>query len=124
MQSIIDALKNGDAKARLAIVADIVSILGVSLATVVGGSLALSGKLDVENIVGVSASALLSLAGVSLVLLAFLASSSWIRRRISGNPIALGLLQFSLWAVFGALFLLAAFLSYEILTNMRFVSAP
>ena len=124
MQSIIDALKNGDAKARLAIVADIVSILGVSLATVVGGSLALSGKLDVENIVGVSASALLSLAGASLVLLAFLASSSWIRRRISGNHIALGLLQFSLWAVFGALFLLAAFLSYEILTNMRFVSAP
>jgi hypothetical protein len=124
MQSIIDALKNGDAKARLAIVADIVSILGVSLATLVGGSFALSGKLDVENIVGVSASALLSLAGASLVVLAFLASSSWLRRRISGNPIALGLLQFSLWDVFGALFLLAAFFSYEILTNMRYVSAP
>ena len=73
MQSIIDALKNGDAKARLVIVADIVSILGVSLATAVGGSFALSGKLDLENIVGVSASALLSLAGASLVVLAFLA---------------------------------------------------
>ena len=124
MQSIIDALKNGDAKVRLAIVADIVSILGVSLATVVGGSFALRGKLDVENIVGVSASALLSLAGASLVVLVFLALSSWLRRRISDNPIALGLLQFSLWAVFGALFLLAALFSYEILTNMRYVSAP
>lgn len=123
MQSIIEALKNGDAKARLAIVADIVSILGVSLATVVGGSFALSGKLNVENVVGVSASALLSLAGASLVVLAFLASSSWLRRRFSGNPIALGLLQFSLWAVFAALFLVAAFFSYEILTNMRFVRA-
>lgn len=123
MQSIIEALRIGDAKARLAIVADIVSILGVSLATVVGGSFALSGKLHIENIVAVSAIALLSLAGASFVVLAFLASSSWLRRRFTGNLIALGLLQFSLWAVFAALFLLAAFLSYEILSNMRFVRA-
>lgn len=123
MQSIIEALRTGDAKVRLAIVADIVSVLGVSLATVVGGSFALSGKLDVANVVGVSVSVLLSMAGASLVVLAFLALSSWLRRRFSMNPIALVMLQFSLWAVFAALFLVAAFFSYEVLSSMRFVRA-
>jgi hypothetical protein len=120
MQSVIEALKNGDARVRLAIVADVVSILGVSLATVVGGSFALSGKLAVENIVGILIGALLSLAAASLVVLGFLALSARMRQRFANNPIALRVLHFSLWSVFSALFLTAAFLSYEILSQIRF----
>ena len=85
MQSIFDTLKTGTAKERLAVVSDIVSILGVSLATVLGGALALNAKLDVENIAGVLISGLLSLAGVLVVVALFLAVSSWLSLHLPAN---------------------------------------
>ncbi len=121
MQSVIEALKAGDAKTRLAIAADIVSILGVSLATVVGGTFALNRKLNVANILGTSVMALLALAGASLVVLIFLSCSSWLRHRFFENAVALRLLQLALWSVFGALFLLSVFGSYEFLSSVQFV---
>jgi hypothetical protein len=52
MQSIQN-IKSGTGKERLAIVSDIVSVLGVSIATILGGTFVLNEKLNVENILGV-----------------------------------------------------------------------
>jgi hypothetical protein len=123
MRTIIDALRTGTAKERLAITADIVSILGVSFATVIGGSFALSGRIDIENLVGTFVGGLFALAGASMVVVVFLATSSWLRHKLAGNAMYFALLQFSLWSVFIGLFLIASFFSYEILSHMRFVQA-
>lgn len=121
MRTIIEALRTGNARERLAIVADVLSIVGISLATVVGGGFALGGTLDVENVVGVVVISLLSLAGASLVLLAFLSASSVLRSRLAANPTGRFFLQLSLWSVFSALFVVAAFFAYFALSHMRFV---
>jgi hypothetical protein len=121
MQTIIETLRAGDSRERLAVVADVLSIIGVSVATVVGGGFALNRTLDVENIVGVSIISLLSLAGASLVLLAFLFFSSKLRNCTESNTTVRILLQFSLWAVFFALLLYAVFFSYYALSHMRLV---
>ena len=121
MQSIASALKTGDAKTRLGIVADIVSILGVSLATVIGGSFAIAGSLDVPNILGTTIIALLCLAGACLVILLYLAGSNWIQEKFATKPSAKVLLSIALWSTFLALVLASSFVSYEFLSSTRFV---
>jgi len=120
MQSVIDTLKSGNSRERLAVVADILSILGVSLAAVVGGILTLSTSLRVANVIGAAISSLLSLAGAALVLVACLATSAWLSRKFAFNPLFRSLVHFSLWAVFASLFLLAAFIAYEFFSSVRF----
>jgi hypothetical protein len=121
MQSIFDTLKNGTGKERLAVISDIVSILGVSLATVLGGAFALNANLDVENIMGVLIGGLLSLAGASAVVALFLAASSWLGVHLPANSSIRPLMFIALWLVFGALFLYAAYFAYAVLSSVRFV---
>ncbi|WP_152606707.1 hypothetical protein [Aquabacterium sp. NJ1] len=121
MQSILSALKTGDAKTRLGIVADVVSILGVSLATVIGGSFAIAGSLDVLNILGTAIIALLCLAGACAVILLYLAGSNLIQEKFATQPAAKTLLSIALWSTFAALVLASSFISYEILSSMQFV---
>lgn len=121
MQSIFDILKTGTGKERLAVIADIVSILGVSLATVLGGAFALNANIDVENLMGVLIGGLLSLAGASAVVALFLATSSWLGLHLSANSPIRRLMLIALWLVFGALFLYAAYFAYAVLSSIRFV---
>lgn len=122
MQSIISALRTGDARARLGIIADVLSILGISFATVIGGSFAISGSLNVANILGTAIIALLGLAGASLVILLYLTGSNWIRERYATRPAARVLLSVALWSTFLALVLTASFVSYEFISSTRFVN--
>jgi Na+/serine symporter len=122
MQSILSALKTGDAKTRLGIIADIVSILGVSVATVIGGSFALSGSPNVENILGTAIIALLGLTASSIVLILYLTSSSWIQVKFSAKSTIKNLLLLALWSTFLALILVASFVSYEYISSTRFIN--
>lgn len=122
MRSIVDTLKAGSGKERLAVISDIVSILGVSLATVLGGAFALKAKLDVENILGVVISGLLSVAGALVVIALFLGVASRIGSRFSANSPIRKLLICSLWLLFSGFFVYAVYFSYIVLTSIRFVS--
>ena len=121
MQSVLDTLKTGTGKERLAVVADIVSILGISFATVLGGVFAFNAKLDVENIVGVLIGGLLSLAGAFVVVALFLGASSWLALHMPATSLIRRLTLIALWLVFSALFFYAAFFVYAVLTSVRFV---
>lgn len=120
MQSIIQVFREGSVRDQLALAADILSILGVSLAAVVGGALTLSTRLNVGNTVFALMVSLLVLAGAAVVLVGFLAASSWLSDKSSFNGIHLGLLQFSVWACFAALFLLVAFGWYDFMSSFSF----
>lgn len=116
MQSIIEVLRFGSGRDRLAVVADILSIFGVSIAAVVGGVLTLSTTLSVGNVIAAAAISLVSLAGITLVLIVFFAASGWVSR----NSSYARLLRLALWATFAALLLFAIFAWYEFMSSVRF----
>ena len=121
MRSIIDTLKNGTGKERLSVVSDIVTILGVSMATILGGAFALNEKIDVENVLGFVILGLLSLAGALVVVAFFLGGASWLQARLPVNSLIRNLLLSALWLVFFTLCIYAAYFAYAVLTSVQFV---
>lgn len=120
MQSILNMLKTGSGKERLAVIADIMSIVGISLATALGGAFALNAKLNAQNTIAVLAGGLLFLAVIVVVLVIFLIVSSWISQVWASNLFIGKLLQLSAWLAFAALFLCAIYLSYLALSSIQF----
>lgn len=116
MQSVVEVLRKGSGRDRLAVIADILSIFGVSIAAVVGGLLTLATELYVENIIAVAGFSLLSLALSTLILVGFLAVSGWLSRRCSYA----GLFQFALWACCAALFVFAILAWYGYVRSFHY----
>ncbi len=121
MQSIINTLKTGTGKERLAVVSDIVSIFGVSIVTILGGAFALNAKLGIENILGLIIAGLLSLAGSLVVIALFLGATSYLQNRLLSNPNIRKLLLGALWLLFAVLCIYAAYFSYSVITSVNFV---
>jgi len=119
MQSIFYTLKTGTGRERLSVIADIVSILGVSLATALGGAFALDVNFRVENLMIMLVFGLLFLAGASAVIALFLAASSWLSLRFSANVSIRRLLLTALWLIFGALFIYVTVLIYLFLGSVK-----
>lgn len=120
MRSIIQTLREGTYRDRLAIVADVFSILGVTLATVVGSLLSLDSSLNMGSVMMAIVISLLSLAGGAVVLVGFMEVSGWISNKCSSNGLYKLLFQFSIWALFVSLFILATFIWYEELSMFRY----
>jgi len=109
MKTIFIALKSGNAKDRLSIIADLTSIAGVSLAAILGGLLSLGNDIDVASLVAVIFVSLICLSGLLIALAISITASSFLWRILSSNPVTRFLLIFALWSSLLALFLLAAF---------------
>ncbi|HHH2461501.1 TPA: hypothetical protein ACTW52_000057 [Klebsiella quasipneumoniae subsp. similipneumoniae] len=62
MKTIFKSFINGDSKEKLAILADIMSIAGISLGTIVASIFTLE-KLNINNVIGVT---IISLAGLAI----------------------------------------------------------
>ena len=120
-KSILAEFRHANPREKLAIVSDVLSVLGISAATLGGGALALSGDIHVENLMGILISVPLFLAGAAVLLAAVLLASKWLRFRLQNEPIYHGLLQFALWAAVASGVLLAAFFSYTILDSIPIV---
>lgn len=123
MKTIIQAIKNGDAKERLAIAADIATLAGVSLATVGAGILTVSARatnMNAEAIVGVTIFTLIALVFFCLVIIIFI----WIYSEYSKNqlshPIINFLLKFILWILFTIALLYSVALYYSFIESMIF----
>ena len=118
MQSVIEVLKTGNGKERLAVISDVVSIFGVSLATVVGGTYALATSSKFENIVGSLILTLLSIASFLVVTAVFVVCANWINSR-SGIPAQIKkLLSYSIWICYIALFIYSVSWGFLILTHL------
>lgn len=122
MHSIIYTLKTGTGKDRLAVIGDIVSILGVSLATILGGAFALNTTLNVENIMGILIGSMIFLAAAMVVVVFFLAISSWFSVHLPANSLSRLLILIALWLVFGAIFVYAAYYAYAIFSSVQFLN--
>jgi hypothetical protein len=126
MQTIWQSLKTGTAKERLAIVADLVSIAGVSIASVAGGVFAITqaagtDSLNLYQIGAATVIGLLSLAGGVLLLALLLVVFAWLRTwqpRIAGVRV---LVLTAVWLCLGALLVVATWAYYDLFSSFRFI---
>lgn len=110
MKSILEAFTQGNAKEKLAVIADLTTIAGISIATIIAGLLTLvakTDKLDVGNLFGVVIISLFGLAGVCC----FVALFIWVVTKISkpwGAPRGVqSLVKCAIFLIFICMFLLA-----------------
>lgn len=122
MKSILEAFTQGNAKEKLAVIADLTTIAGISIATIIAGLLTLvakTDKLDIGNLFGVVIISLLGLAGVCC----FVALFIWVITQISkpwGAPRGVqSLVKCAIFLIFICMFLLAVFTFYGIISSMR-----
>lgn len=125
MKSILEAFTQGNAKEKLAVIADLTTIAGISVATIIAGLLTLvakTDKLDVGNLFGVVIISLLGLAGVCC----FMALFIWVVTQISkpwGAPRGVqSLVKCAIFLIFICMFLLVVFTFYGIISSMRIIS--
>ncbi len=129
MQTIWNALKTGTAKERLAIIADLVSIAGVSIASVAGGIFAVSqaagtSELNFNHIGVATVIGLLSLAVAVLFLALLLVVLAWLR---SWQPRVAGvrtLVSIAVWLSLGALIVVASWAYYDLFASFSFIRNP
>lgn len=122
MKTLSESLARLKAKERLAVIADITSIAGVSLAAVTTSLFALTArkKLDVNNLLGVT---IVSLIGLALFC-CFIAGFIWVLTAISskpwGTPSGIQFLAKCVaWLIFICGVLVAGITFYEFISGFR-----
>ena len=119
-RSFVTMFRHASAREKLGVVADVLSVLGVSIATVTGGALVLAGDIYVENLVAAVVFSLLYLATAFVLAVGVIAASVWLRNRFGEqNPLYNNLLQTALWLVVASAVILAALLAYELLSSVQ-----
>jgi uncharacterized membrane protein YqjE len=121
VRTVWEALRDGNAKERLAVIADLVSIVGVSLVGAIAAMFAVEGKLDTSAFFGMAILGLLSISGGAVVLALFFVVSFYIGAIFEEYKTFRLLLLFALWSAFAALTLWAGYYTYEILTHTTFI---
>ena len=123
MKTIFEALRNGDAKERLAIIADITSLVGVSVASVAGGLLAIgtqNSNLNVIDIFGVTISSLIGLVFLCLLLMSFIWMLSKLSEPWDTPPGIQFLAKCILWIFFILVILVSVAFFYSFVTHVQF----
>ena len=122
MKTILATLAKGNAKDRLAVIADIATLAGVSVATVTAGVLTLvagTGKLNVENFFGAT---ILSLTGLA-VGCCLVAGFIWVIVQLSkpwGAPRGVqSLVMCAVWLMFIIIVLFAVKFFYSLISSFR-----
>ncbi|WP_313680839.1 hypothetical protein [Pseudescherichia sp.] len=122
MKTILAVLAKGDAKDRLAVIADIATLAGVSVATVTAGVLTLvagAGKVDVENLLGAIIFSLFGLAIGCCIVAAFI----WVVVQLSKPWKAprgvQSLLICAAWLIFFIIVLYAVSFFYSLISSLR-----
>lgn len=123
MKTIFESLMSGNAKEKLAVIADIISIAGVSLVTITGSMLTLAArteKLDVGNLVGVTILSLIGLALFCCYIAVFIWGLTTIFSKPWGTPPGVQFLgKCAFWLVFICGMLFAGMTIYEFVSSFR-----
>lgn len=123
MQSIITVFKDGTRRDQLSVIADVLSIFGVSFLAIGSSIFALKDRLFIGNVVFAVVLSLFSFASVSLIFAVFLEISARISNMRPDNRRCIWPFQIALWAVFTGFFILGTFLLYDYLSGYRFTKS-
>lgn len=100
----------------ISLLADILTILGLSIVFIVGFLKSLYNDIIVENLIGIIFFLFLSLAGLAVIYLLFRLLSSWTKKNFAENAVQ-RILQFIIWMIFSALFLIATYSTYTFIRS-------
>lgn len=124
MKTIFETLAKGDGKEKLAVIADIATLAGVSVATVIAGILTLvagAGKINAGNLLGVT---ILSLFGLALVC-CLVAGFIWVVVAFSKPWKAPSgvqkLVMCAIWLLFIIIILFTVSFFYSLISSFRIV---
>lgn len=120
MKAIWRSLKEGDSVRRLAIVADLVSIIGISLATITGALLSMPAGLSPKVAIGIAVACLLFLSLGAVLLAVFVGVSAVFTEMFDEFRVFRAVLQTAVWSLFAALILLGAYFLFAMLKNSHF----
>lgn len=124
MKTIIDVLREGNAKDRLAIIADITSIIGVSVASVVGGLLAITARftnLNSEAIIGTTIFTLIAMIILIVLIIGFIYMNTYLSRPWERAPFGVRpLAKVGAWLLFAVVMIGSVAFFYTIITTIQF----
>lgn len=120
-KSLLQEFRAGSFRDRLGIVSDVISVLGISVATLAGGAFAFSNDIYVDNLMGIVISVPLFLAISAVFLTAALITSNWLGSRLQKQPVYHWLLQFAFWCAIASGVLLASYFTYALLDSIPIV---
>ena len=121
MKTIYQDWVEGNARARLGIASDILSIAGVSIFAIISGAFSIRATLVTGNIFGATITTLFALAGAALVLALFLKTSDYISKNVNPERGFRTLLLATLWLTFAGLSVTALWVGYEFFVSIKFV---
>jgi hypothetical protein len=100
MKSLLDAWRAGDGRAKLGILADLMSVLGVSVIVATTSLLALAREKDIEALLGPPILLFFAIGALSLSLVVMLALTGLLKRTFSDSGTARALMLLSAWSFF------------------------
>ena len=101
MNSILETLRRGTGRERLAVVADLFSIVGISAAAVVSTLWSVEWSASPEKIIGPPAVALATLAGLSFVFAITIFLTGTLKEMFGEFPLFFVPLAIFVWCLFG-----------------------
>ncbi|MDT7309074.1 hypothetical protein [Citrobacter freundii] len=122
MTTILKTLRYGPNKERLAVIADLMSVIGVSGTTVIGGGLAFyatNQKINVNNLVGVAIFSLIGLAVLCCLIAGFILVVALMSKPWKTPPFFKLLIKSAICIVYLCLVLLAVIFFYEFISGFR-----
>lgn len=122
MKTILEALRKGNAKEKLAVIADLTTIAGVSIATILASMVTLvtmTSELYLKNVFGVIIITIMGLIVICLLVAFFIfimaeMSQPW-RTPRGFQP----LIKCTVWLIFICLFLYVIFIFCDIITSFN-----
>lgn len=122
MNDIISTIKNGSSRDRLAVIADIFGIGGISFAAVVGGLASLPSTVRVPDLVGMICYSLLFLALALCSMALFAIIAQWMWNRFAPRPFLRTMAVSASTCTFLAIFIASAFHYYlRVMSPLRVV---
>lgn len=119
MQTILNDLVRGDARAKLAVISDLLSIVGVSLAAVLAPIFAGAKISNPVSLLMLTAWSLAILGLYALGLSVVLVGHSWIKSMLGARSSAGSLLLLAYWLAMAAVFIATAAIVAEYLVSFR-----
>nr|ELR5039299.1 hypothetical protein [Providencia stuartii] len=120
-KTILELFRRGNCRVKLAIIADIVTIAGVSIASIFGGILAITkniGTLSGMDIFGVALLSLLGLFIFSLCTAGFIYAMTYLSSQLSKRGIIKDLIMVSAFALLLFFMLIIAMTYYQVFLSL------
>ena len=121
MKELIDKYRSGTSTQRLAIIADLTSLLGVSAAAVATTLFSIGRSVNVGNVVFATAQSLLFLGGLAIFCAAYWLVDKLLSTRFNDAHFPRKMFRIAIACLFASLAIIAGYAFYEYLDSFIYI---